>query len=70
MKIVYGCYPSFFSRLIANKLIEHDIPVTHIMLSTKALKIEGNSGAQVKTCVCIERNEYLCNRFILRYDVR
>lgn len=43
MKIVYGCYPSFFSRLIANKLIEHDIPVTHIMLSTKALKIEGNS---------------------------
>lgn len=43
MKIIYGCYPSFFSRLIANKLIEHNIPVTHIMLSTKELKIEGNS---------------------------
>lgn len=42
MKIIYGCYPSFFSRVIANKLIENNIPITHLMLSTKELKIEGN----------------------------
>lgn len=43
MKIIYGCYPSFFSRLIANKLVEQNIPITHIMLSTRQLKIEGHS---------------------------
>ena len=41
MKIIYGCYPSFFSRMIANKLIENNIPITHIMVSTRQLKIEG-----------------------------
>lgn len=43
MKIIYGCYPSFFSRLIANKLVEQNIPITHIMLSTRQLKIEGHN---------------------------
>lgn len=41
MNMIYGCYPSFFSRLIANKMVEHHLPITHIMLSTRILKIEG-----------------------------
>ena len=61
MKIVYGCYPSFFSRVVANKLIEHNIPVTHLMLSTKRLKIEGNSIDGLSGL------KFIVNRFGYRY---
>lgn len=61
MKIVYGCYPSFFSRMVANKLIEHNIPVTHLMLSTKELKIEGNSINGLSGL------KFIVNRFGYRY---
>ena len=61
MKIVYGCYPSFFSRVVANKLIEHNIPVTHLMLSTKRLKIEGNSIYGLSVL------KFIVNRFGYRY---
>lgn len=61
MKIVYGCYPSFFSRVVANKLIEHNILVTHLMLSTKRLKIEGNSIDGLSGL------KFIVNRFGYRY---
>lgn len=61
MKIIYGCYPSFFSRLIANKLVEQNIPITHIMLSTRQLKIEGHNISGLSGL------KFLFNRFGYRY---
>lgn len=43
MKIIYGCYPSIFSLKIANGLVKRGIPITHMMLSTKVICIEGHS---------------------------
>ena len=51
----------FFSRVVANKLIEHNIPVTHLMLSTKRLKIEGNSIDGLSGL------KFIVNRFGYRY---
>lgn len=41
--IIYGCYPSFFSTLIANILVvEKGLPISCIMISTKKVVIEKN----------------------------
>lgn len=41
--IVYGCYPSFFSTLIANILVvEKGLPISCIMVSTRKVVIEKN----------------------------
>lgn len=40
-KIVYGCYPSFFSTLVANILVvEKKIPLSCIMVSSRSIKID------------------------------
>lgn len=60
-KIIYGCYPSFFSLKIANDLIKSNVPLTHIMLSTRTIRIDGH---EIKgfSGLC-----YLINRFGVRY---
>lgn len=63
MNIIYGCYPSFFSRLIANKLIEANFPITHIMQSTRALKIEGHLIEGLSGI------KFLFKRFGIRYTM-
>lgn len=48
MNVVYGCYPSFFSEVIANLMIKKGIPISCIMLSTKKIKIEGKDITGLK----------------------
>lgn len=63
MKIIYGCYPSIFSLKIANGLVKRGIPITHMMLSTKVICIEGHSIHGLSGL------GFLFRRFGLRYTI-
>jgi hypothetical protein len=40
LKITYGCYPSIFSTLIANILVQKGLNIKYILVSTKKIVIE------------------------------
>lgn len=46
--VVYGCYPSFFSEVIANLMVKKGVPISCIMLSAKKIRIEGEDVTGLK----------------------